>query len=240
MRIVDLSHPLTTGMPVYPGDPSVSITSALSVADDGVAVAHLSLGSHSGTHLDAPSHSIEGGRTVDQIPLELLQGDALVLQLRMPANHRITLADLPGTLPERLPKIVCIATGWDQYFAPSATSPVADPNAAEGSTLTAMLSHPFLAPELATELWRRGARVLGGDALSPDPSGELSDGTLPVHEIWLGQSGVIVENLTGLTTLPERVEMILAPLPLTGVDGSPIRAMARIATNSAESTPANN
>lgn len=231
MRIVDLSHPLTTGMPVYPGDPSVTITPALSVARDGVAVAHLSLGSHSGTHLDAPSHSIEGGRTVDQIPLELLQGDALVLQVRVPANHRITLADVPGPLPERLPQIVCIATGWDQFFSPSG----ADPDA----VATEMLSHPFLAPEFAAELWRRGARVLGGDALSPDPSGALSDGTLPVHEIWLGGAGVIVENLTGLTALPERVEMILAPLPLSGVDGSPIRAMARLATNSAESASKN-
>ena len=231
MRIVDLSHPLTTGMPVFPGDPSVTITPALSVAEDGVAVAHLSLGSHSGTHLDAPSHSIEGGRTVDQIPLELLQGDALVLQLRVPANHRITLADLPTPLPERLPQIVCIATGWDRFFSQTG----ADPDAVAPE----MLAHPFLAPEFAAELWRRGARVLGGDALSPDPSGDLSDGTLPVHEIWLGQAGVIVENLTGLTELPERVEMILAPLPLTGVDGSPIRAMARVATNSAESAPAN-
>lgn len=226
MRIVDLTHPITSGMPVYPGDPIVSITSALSVSDDGVAVAHLSLGSHAGTHLDAPSHSIEGGRTVDQIALELLQGDALVLQVNVPANRRITEADLPHPLPARLPRIVCVATGWDQYFTPAGSGATANE--------PRMLAHPFLAPEFASELWSRGARVLGVDALSPDPSGALSDGTLPVHEIWLGQDGVIVENLTGLLQLPERVELIIAPLPLAGVDGSPVRAMARIATDSVD------
>ena len=247
MRIVDLSHPLTTGMPVYPGDPTVSIAPALHLADDGVAVAHLSLGSHSGTHLDAPSHSIAGGRTVDRIPLDLLQGEAMVLHVQVAAHHRITAADLPRTLPARLPRIVCVATGWDRVFAGagsgagSGTEPGAgvdepgsgmEPGA--GVDEPGMLDHPVVAPEFARELWARGARVLGVDMLSPDPSGELGDGTLPVHEIWLGQDGVIVENLAGLTALPDRVEMIIAPLPLAGADGSPVRAMALVATDSAD------
>ncbi|QIK62568.1 cyclase family protein [Leucobacter viscericola] len=218
MRIIDLSHPITTGMPVYPGDPEVSITPALSVAEDTVAVAHLVLGSHSGTHLDAPSHSIEGGRTVDSIPLELLQGEALILRARVGSSHRITAADLTEELPERVPAIVCIATGWDRHFA--------DDQA---------VMHPFLSLELAAELWERGGRVLGIDALSPDSSSDPDSATLPVHELWLGRDGVIVENLTRLTELPAKVEVILAPLRLAGVDGSPIRAMARIATDFAES-----
>lgn len=218
MRVVDLSHPVATGMPVYPGDPEVNITPALSVAEDSVAVAHLALGSHSGTHLDAPSHSIEGGRTVDDIPLEKLQGDALILRAPVGAAHRITTADLLHGLPETVPPIVCIATGWDRHFA--------DEQAVE---------HPFLSLELAAELWERGGRVLGIDALSPDASGDPDSTALPVHDLWLGRDGVIVENLTRLTELPERVELILAPLRLAGVDGSPIRAMARIATDFAGS-----
>ncbi|QIM18909.1 cyclase family protein [Leucobacter coleopterorum] len=220
MRVIDLSHPVTTGMPVYPGDPEVSITPALSVAEDTVAVAHLVLGSHSGTHLDAPSHSIEGGRTVDNIPLELLQGEALILRTRVGANHCITVADLDAELPERLPTIVCIATGWDQHFA--------DQQA---------INHPFISLELAAELWERGGRVLGIDALSPDASSDPNSATLPVHELWLGRDGIIVENLTRLTELPAKVEVVLAPLRLAGVDGSPIRAMARITTDFADSSP---
>lgn len=209
-------------MPIYPGDPEVSITPALSVAHDTVAVTHLALGSHSGTHLDAPSHSVEGGRTVDEIPLELLQGEAFILRAPVGPHHRITASDLLDPLPDRLPNIVCIATGWDRHFA-------------DGQAL----AHPSLSLELAGELWERGGRVLGIDALSPDPSDDSAGGRLPVHELWLGRDGVIVENLTRLTELPVRSEIIFAPLRLAGVDGSPIRAMARITTNFEESCSTN-
>ena len=219
MRVVDLSRPIEAGMPVYPGDPEVAIAPALGVEADGVAVARLDLGTHTGTHLDAPSHSVRGGRTVDRIPLELLQGEAHVLRAAAGAGRAIGVADLPGGLPDRLPSIVCVATGWDRRFG--------SPDA---------LRHPHLSLGLARELWARGARVLGVDTLSPDPTahGAADPGAppagsaMPVHEFWLGADGVIVENLAGLTELPERAELVLLPLRLAGLDGSPIRAVARI------------
>ena len=77
MTLVDLSHPISHGMPVYPGDPAVGITPAATLAADGANVSLLQLGSHTGTHLDAPSHMVSGGRTVDRIDLSLLQGARL-------------------------------------------------------------------------------------------------------------------------------------------------------------------
>lgn len=209
MQLVDLSHPLVSGMPVYPGDPEVAIRQALSVHADGVAVAHLDLGSHAGTHLDAPSHSIEGGRTVDEIPLELLWGPARVLRAPAAAGQEIGVADV--SVPAALPRIVCVATGWDSRFGAAN-----------------MTEHPFLSRELAELLWVRGARVLGIDTLSPDASASPELG-LPVHEFWLGNDGVIVENLTALAHVPDEVELSLLPLRLAGVDGSPVRAVARFA-----------
>ena len=67
--IVDLSHPIVSGMPVYPGDPEVATAPATSIAVDGFAVTALQLGTHSGTHVDAPSHSIEGGTTAISRPV---------------------------------------------------------------------------------------------------------------------------------------------------------------------------
>lgn len=214
MTLFDLSHPIGTGMPVYPGDPQVSIESELRIDDDGVNVAHLRLGSHTGTHLDAPSHSVPDGRTVDQLDLELLDGIACIVPARNMrpgdlAAQEISFEDL-GPIPEQLPRIVCIATGWDQHFHSALRE-----------------HHPFLDPALARELWNRGARVLGVDTLSPDPTSAQSH-AFPVHDFWLGHDGVIVENLRGLTELPDQVQMSLLPLNLTGLDGSPVRAVARI------------
>lgn len=212
MTLFDLSHPIVTAMPVYPGDPQVTIEPALDITTNGTNVAHLSVGTHTGTHLDAPSHTVAGGRTVDQLELELLFGPAHVLRLRTEplAAQAIGIAELV-TLPDELPTIVCIATGWDQYFH------TADRE-----------RHPFIDLELAELLWRRGARVLGVDTLSPDPTSSASQ-EFPVHDFWLGNDGVIVENLRNLSALPEHVHMSILPLNLAGLDGSPVRAVASVA-----------
>lgn len=206
MRIVDLSHPVTSGMPVYPGDPEVRFRSALTVENDGVAVQELTLGTHTGTHIDAPSHSIVGGAAVDAAPLEWLVGDAQVVHASAAPREEISFPS--HRVASVLPRIVCIASGWDRYFH--------DPRRE---------LHPYLSLEFAEELWKRGARVLGVDMLSPDPTG-VPDATFAVHEFWLGHGGVIVENLKGITNLPEKVRMSLLPLNLAGLDGSPIRAIA--------------
>ncbi|GAA2041302.1 cyclase family protein [Yaniella flava] len=213
MTLLDLSHPLRTGMPVYPCDPQVSTTAALKLEDDGAAVTHLQFGTHSGTHLDAPAHTVPHGRTVDQLDLERLVGAAYVLQVR--TEHTAGIAaqvirhEDVDPLPEELPGIVCIATGWDQYFYEELRE-----------------QHPFIAPELAHELWQRGARVLGVDTLSPDPTSDEAH-QVPVHDFWLGNDGVIVENLRRLTVLPQQVWMSVLPLNVEGLDGSPVRAVAR-------------
>lgn len=213
MTLFDLSHPVRPGMPVYPGDPEVSVETALSIEADGVAVTQLKFGSHTGTHLDAPSHSLPSGRTVDQIDLEELDGTANVLSLRIAdiksvATKPIGLADL-GPIPDELSKIVCIATGWDRYF----DDPLRE-------------QHPYLDQNLVYELWQRGARVLGVDTLSPDPTSDESH-EFPVHDFWLGNDGIIVENLNELLKLPPRVHISILPLNLQGLDGSPVRAVAR-------------
>lgn len=222
MAIVDLSHPLETGMPVYPGDPEVRIDPALEVPVDGVAVARLDLGSHAGTHIDAPAHSIVGGATVDELPLEWLVGDAVVLHVVEPRpDTGYGEGDLEGALPERLPRIALVATGWDARFGSDDA-----------------FAHPFVSPALAERLWSAGVRVLGVDTLSPDSTtGAMRGDGLPVHEQWLGRGGAIVENLRGLDQLPANVRVSLLPLRISGGDGSPIRAIAETTVSEAVSPP---
>lgn len=216
--LIDLSHPLETGMPVFPGDPEVRIEPALAVPADGVAVARLDLGSHAGTHIDAPAHSIVGGATVDELPLEWLVGEALVVRVADPRpDTAYEVEDLSDALPERLPPAVLIATGWDTRFGSDAA-----------------FTHPFVGADLAERLWDAGARVLGVDTLSPDSTPRAVSGEgLPVHEQWLGRGGAIVENLRGLGQLPANVRVSLLPLRIFGGDGSPIRAIAETTVSEA-------
>ncbi|MBL3699640.1 cyclase family protein [Leucobacter luti] len=221
MSLIDLSQPIHDGMPVYPGDPAVSARPALTIARDGVAVAELALGSHTGTHLDAPAHVIPGGRTVDQVPLDWLVGPAVILRaLGAGPATRIDAAAIEGEIPPVLPTIVCVETGWDRHYGQPA-----------------MLRHPFLCSGLAKVLWQRGARVLGVDTLSPDPTellepraaGAPGEGSvLPVHRFWLGGGGAIVENLRGLHRLDREPELSLLPIAVAGGDGAPVRAVARV------------
>ncbi|MBF4992651.1 cyclase family protein [Arthrobacter gandavensis] len=209
--MVDLTHVVASGMQVFPGDPDVEITGALSLSADGAQVARLNLGSHTGTHFDAPCHSIEGGRSTSEVGLEELTGEALVLHLpRLEPDAEISWHHLNGQVPETVPRIVLLATGWDSRFGTGE-----------------YLKHPVLSPAAAEELWNRGMRVLAVDTLNPDrtlqPGQEFS---LPVHELVLGSDGLIVENVRGAAALPSRCRVGFFPLNLASTDGAPVRAVA--------------
>ncbi|STY69764.1 cyclase family protein [Micrococcus luteus] len=220
-----LSRPLEDRMPVYPGDPGVRIRPALTVAQDGVAVMALEIGSHAGTHVDAPCHTVPGGRTVEGLTWDELCGDALVLGLAgLAPGEPISAARLAPLLPgtdAQTPVRLLLATGWDRHW--------------RDGLLRAR--HPFLTGEAAAMLWDRGIRLLGVDMLSPDQTGLAGEPDFPAHAAFLGGDGIIVENLVGLDALrpagaapradwSARLRLEVHPLPLAGGDGAPARVLA--------------
>jgi len=211
MMLVDLSHPITDGMAVYPGDPSVHIHPALELDRDGVAVTNLRFGSHTGTHIDAPSHTVAGGRTMTDVALDELVDNALVIRVPGLSENEIygwDALNAGAPLPLRLPPIIVIDTGWARWFGDARAT-----------------KHPAMDAAAARELVARGMRILAVDTLSPDPT-EESSGDFPVHEVVLGASdGLIVENICGLDSLPPTVRIGFFPLRLGG-DGAPVRAVA--------------
>ena len=98
MRLIDVTLPIRAGMPVYPGDPAVRMELAQAIAGgDAYNVTRLDFGLHTGTHVDAPVHALEGGAAIEALPLDALVGAAEVV-------------DFPGGLPDA-PRILLRAGG---------------------------------------------------------------------------------------------------------------------------------
>ncbi|MFF5259320.1 cyclase family protein [Actinomadura viridis] len=217
VELLDLSVPVLSGMPVYPGDPEVVVAPALTVANSGVNVRRLHMGSQSGTHVDAPYHVDDLLPRLEDLPLERFTGPAVVADARgLPPRTPIGPEILPAGL--RPGVVLLIATGWSRHWG------TAD-----------VLAHPYPAAETAEAIVAAGVRTVGIDALSVDRTPPPGDGefSLDAHRVLCGAGAVIAENLTGLDRLLEaqadgrRVEVSLFPIRLEG-DGAPVRAVARI------------
>ncbi|OCH93484.1 putative cyclase [Obba rivulosa] len=216
---VDLTHLLDDNVQIYPGDPKYSCCPALTISNDGLNVQTISMGSHTGTHVDAPYHFFEDGIRVDELPISTFVARVLVVDLTSKqAKERISWADLAQVEDEmrRLASTkegvaLLLRTGWSRHWG----SPT-------------YFDHPFLERDAAEKIIQAGVRILGVDTLSPDET--RTDGSTPdfgVHEIVLGAGAVIAENLNGLEVVCEGEWVVyLVPLKLAGGDGSPVRAFA--------------
>ncbi|WP_049982902.1 cyclase family protein [Halorubrum sp. BV1] len=219
----DLSRPIETGMPTYPGDPEVTLSPDATHAEDGYATSELQTGSHAGTHVDAPRHTLAGGKPVDAVGVGSFALDARLVDLagEFDAREPITAAALPtaGSVRDDCDLLV-VHTGWaDRWGADS------------------YRDHPYLTAAAAERCRDLGVGV-GLDTFGPDPtpsaptaskSGDPSAGEptgTPAHDVLLGAGLPIVENLCSLADLPDRFRLYAFPLRLRDGDGSPVRAVA--------------
>jgi arylformamidase len=197
MKLFDLTRPIYSGMAVQPGDPLVLLAAARSHETDGYAVTEICLGSHSGTHVDAPRHFFPGGLTLDRYPLERLVGPALLVDCSQEAPHAAIegpfLAECLGAHDPLPPGgIVLVRTG--------------------GSLFT------IEAAQLLVDL---DVGMLGTDSPSPDAD------PYPVHTLLLGQGILLLENLCGLEHIdPGPLTCACLPLSLAGSDAAPARVVA--------------
>ncbi|WP_254273158.1 cyclase family protein [Haloarcula marina] len=211
MPYADLSHPIRSGMPVFPGDPPVSLAPHATADADGYRVTAVDCGSHTGTHVDAPSHTESEGRPIDDVPVSRFVWDAVRVDLRgRDPRTPIRPADLPTSDADA----VVLQTGWDAHWG--------DPE---------YFDHPYLTPAAADHCVGQGYDV-AIDALNVDPTPtENATGDEPegfqAHHALLGNDRLVVENLANLASVPERFELVAAPLKLADGDGAPVRAFAR-------------
>lgn len=206
-RIVDLTRRITHEMANFPGEARPGFITFGDLADIGFRCRQVLMPTHFGTHTDGLSHFLPAGRTIDRMPPEAYIGPAVVLDVRKrPDPARITPADLRAAWPAgSAARRVLLRTGWERVKAPAYFK-----------------QFPGLTAAAARWLIRRKVVMLGLDLPSVHPTDYKA-----VHELLFRAGVAVTEGLINLGRLPRgEVFFVGLPLPLAGLDGSPVRAVA--------------
>lgn len=212
-KIVDLSCPIDSGTPVYPGDPVPELAVASTITRDGYNLLRVHIGSQTGTHCDAPYHFAADGARIDEMDLRLFAGPAVLVDIADAGpRHRIgweELAPVADGFGEGV--VVLLRTRWSR---------------AAGTR--AYFDHPYLDAEACRRILATGVRTICVDAINLDetPDDDHPGEGFPVHHLIAAAGGVIGENF-----VLERIDfpdpfVAFFPLKLTGADGAPVRAVA--------------
>ncbi|MGK3126211.1 cyclase family protein [Candidatus Pantoea formicae] len=218
-KLIELNHLHQVSMPVWPTHPKFTVADNESYqGGDGNYNCQLVMGDHCGTHVDSPSHFIEGGKTIEQIDVRQLIGRGLLLDMRSTAPRTTFGVEEIQKWEQEFGQIeandiVIFRTGWHEKWAlkPEHSAFLQD--------------WPGLSAEGATYLIGKGVQVFGTDALSLDAFGNEGN---PVHLEVLGNDKLIIENLANLQLLPPCFTFIALPLRIAHGSASPVRAIALV------------
>jgi arylformamidase len=207
MKIYDISLSISPGMLVWPGDPPVVLERIESMDKGAHAnVSRLSAGVHLGTHVDAPHHFLNDGRTVEQLPLDVLVGPCYVAQL--PDDMDAITSDALDGIP--------LAEGTTRLLFGTRNSHIWVRS--DDSFQTDFVA---ITEDGAEWLVSHGIKLVGVDYLSVAPFGD----SVPTHTVLLQAGIVIVEGLN-LSQVPRGFyDLYCLPLKLAGSDGAPARTI---------------
>src|SRR5579884_3922267 len=203
MRIIDISVPNRPGQHVYPGDPEPRVAPVRTIAGGDVCnLSLLTLGSHTGTHVDAPYHFLPDGPRLGEVPLDRMIGEALVADLRGRAADAAALAPVPVGSGDIL---LCRTDNSARWAAPEFQR-----------------DFTYLTEDAAAWLVARGVRAVGMDYLSIERFGSAD---FPVHRRLLGAGIFVIEGLDLQAVAPGRYTLVCLPLKFPDLDGAPARAV---------------
>jgi arylformamidase len=205
-RFLDISVPLAAGLPTYPGNPEFELHAVKRIADGGSSnVSRIELGTHTGTHVDAPRHFFDDGAPVDALALDLLIGRARVVEV--PKRGGISEADLAAAgLREDLR--VLLKT----------------PNSALWNGTAFRQDYAHLTEGGARYLVDQGVKVVGIDYLSIE---QFKKPGAPAHRALLSQGVVVIEGLNLSEVESGMYELYCLPLRIAGADGAPARVVLK-------------
>lgn len=214
--IIDLTMTLREGIMTFPvhWHPVVEITQLGRFEVEGRETRKVTLGTHTGTHVDAPRHFVPGGTTIEHTDLEIYYGPARLLDFTdLPDKTEITKEMLVERVGENFPPRLIFRYDWDRRL----------------NNLEYYSHHSYLSEEACEWIVAQGIRLVGFDAPMPDDprNGRGSEKDSPNHTILLGAGVAILEYLVNLSKIPVP-DFILSALPLKidRGDGAPVRAVA--------------
>ena len=207
MTIYDISLTISPDLPPWPGDPGLQLE-LLESMDKGahVNVTKISTSVHMGTHVDAPHHFLNDGRTVEQLPLDVLTGPCYVTQLP-DGIEAITAEVLERTEITSEMKRILFGTRNSHLWAKGETRFQTD--------------FVAITEDGAEWLVERGVQLVGVDYLSVAPYGDSE----PTHHVFLKAGVVLVEGLNLSNVMRGFYELYCLPLKIAGCDGAPARAI---------------
>ena len=226
-RVVDLSHPISPDIPVWPGDPAVDFQTVSDLAEQDYFLRRFSMGEHSGTHLASPSAYYADGIDPDGIPAESLVAPAAVIDAQGPASldpdYTLSAADVAEWERTNGPidpnTLVLLNTGWSHFWGqPARFINIGDDGA---------MHTPGFSLEAARFLleWREVAG-LGIDTHGIDPG---ADAGLSVSRLVLTRPALVLECLNNLDQLPPTgTTVVIGRLRLVGGSGSPAAVLALV------------
>lgn len=204
---IDVTHPLHSDMPVWPGDPPVVVERTSDVeAGDAFTLTRLALSAHSGTHVDAPRHYLKGGASIDAMPPEVGIGAVRVVEVREFGS--IAPEQLTGERLRRGERVV---------FRTVAAPP-------SEARCDHFFSYAWLSVAAARWLAKRRVSLVGIDGPSVGPPTAEGD---EVHRVLLGAGIWVIEGLDLSRVSAGRYRMVCLPLRIVGADGAPARVLLR-------------
>ena len=214
-RIVDLSHLLHDGMTTYPvhWSPPFEITQLGRHGIEGRESRKIVIGTHTGTHVDAPRHFIPGGATIDQLPLEPFVGPATIVDFTFAKPlQEMQVSDFEKQLGERRVERLIMRFDWSDHWG----------------SLKYYSEQPYISDAAAQWIVERGVTLLGMDTPQADSpkNGRGSERDSPVHKILLSAGIIKLEYMTNLRSLgSSEFELIALPLKIRDADGAPVRCV---------------
>ncbi len=211
-RAVDLTHELANGMPIYPGDPTPLFERYATIEKNGVNLTKLILGSHTGTHTDAPIHFIEGGKPIDELPANSFIGEAVVLDLSKTKSLGSGILDtdlLAFDSQIVQDDIVLLYTGSSDRWGDPRTN----------------TNYTYCTKEAADYFVSKKVRAVGIDFLSIE---KFKASEPIVHKTLLKNGIYIIESLSAALKQfsGQRILLISLPIKLLNGDGAPSRSIA--------------